>query len=332
MSSLPQSLCVLLADSLDYAGAFPPASLPLEAALRNYLAYRTSEDAWMLGRFVCPAARLEELRSLRALWPEAAPLRLAVVGQAGQTHDDFLAGFEADIEHVEKSLERRGAQVRVESYETRLHPAVFATNRVPLETFLANVRQRLGGGNAAPLSVFLEPPLTPDLTTTTEAAIAAFATHGDHDLRFGLKMRLGGESAAAFPAADLVARLIVACREAGCVGKATAGLHHPLGCRDEELGAWRFGFVNLFAAAVLADVHGFPPSQVEAILQDAEAANFHFTEDAFAWRQLSASKEQIAAARNTSLISFGSCSFDEPVAGLHTWLRRNAHETDRAKG
>src|SRR5262249_56809212 len=55
------SLRALLAGILDYAGLFPPPRLPLEPAVRNYARYRTEPEAWLLRRFVCPAARLAEL-------------------------------------------------------------------------------------------------------------------------------------------------------------------------------------------------------------------------------------------------------------------------------
>ncbi len=48
----------MLAGVVDYAGLFPPAGLPLDLAILNYARYRQGPDAWMLGRFVIPAARL----------------------------------------------------------------------------------------------------------------------------------------------------------------------------------------------------------------------------------------------------------------------------------
>src|SRR5271166_5986544 len=61
------SLRALMTNVIDYAGLFPPAQLPLDQALRNYASYREGPDAWMLGRFVCPAAKLAELTSFPPL-------------------------------------------------------------------------------------------------------------------------------------------------------------------------------------------------------------------------------------------------------------------------
>ena len=49
----------LLSEIVDYAGLFPPAQLPLEKAVREYAAHLGEEKAWMLGRFIIPAQRLE---------------------------------------------------------------------------------------------------------------------------------------------------------------------------------------------------------------------------------------------------------------------------------
>jgi hypothetical protein len=51
----------LLEKLFDHAPLFPPASLPLPEALAEDRRAWESEHAWMLGRFVCPAAQLAEL-------------------------------------------------------------------------------------------------------------------------------------------------------------------------------------------------------------------------------------------------------------------------------
>ena len=53
------TLHALVAGVVDYAGLFPPAALDMEEAVAGFAAYRTSPDAWMLGRFVVPVARID---------------------------------------------------------------------------------------------------------------------------------------------------------------------------------------------------------------------------------------------------------------------------------
>jgi len=76
-----ESLRVLLTHLIDYAGLFPPAALDMQTAMRNYAAYREGEYSWMLGRFVVPAARKDEVD---AAWPlavlESTPRKMEIVG------------------------------------------------------------------------------------------------------------------------------------------------------------------------------------------------------------------------------------------------------------
>jgi hypothetical protein len=50
----------LLRGLIDYAGLFPPASLALRDAVRNYEKYRSGPHAWMLARFVIPAVLVDQ--------------------------------------------------------------------------------------------------------------------------------------------------------------------------------------------------------------------------------------------------------------------------------
>jgi hypothetical protein len=67
MSRIPASLQALLANLIDYAGLYPPASLPLDRVLESYQRYLTSPESWMLNRLVLPASKLAEVR-LEANW------------------------------------------------------------------------------------------------------------------------------------------------------------------------------------------------------------------------------------------------------------------------
>ena len=62
------ALRALLSHLIDYAGLFPPASLPLEAAVSCYQRYSAGPHSWMLGKFVIPAAQMGSLEH-RAEWP-----------------------------------------------------------------------------------------------------------------------------------------------------------------------------------------------------------------------------------------------------------------------
>src|SRR5271163_2409850 len=94
------SVRAFLEGIVDYAGLFPPAELPLDQALANYLRYRREPESWMLGRFICPAARLAELLAFRADINRDAPLELAVLGRGGNGPQESLANFRADLADI----------------------------------------------------------------------------------------------------------------------------------------------------------------------------------------------------------------------------------------
>ena len=51
----------LLAESIDYAGLFPPAGLDMGTAVENYARYSAGPWAWALGRFIVSVNQLPEL-------------------------------------------------------------------------------------------------------------------------------------------------------------------------------------------------------------------------------------------------------------------------------
>ena len=146
--------------------------------------------------------------------------------------------------------------------------------------------------------------------------LAPIAQHG---LR--AKIRTGGITPEAFPAIDSVAAFLRGCRAAGVAFKATAGLHHPLRCMrpltyapDGPTGVMH-GFLNVFLAAALLD-------SAEEILREEDPHAFRFEDHGAAWRDRQVSTETLAEMRRTFAISFGSCSFEEPLADLRElgWL------------
>jgi hypothetical protein len=67
MPRIPASLKALLSNLIDYAGLYPPASLPLPIVAERYQSFLASPDAWILNRLVLPAAKLAEA-PLRDNW------------------------------------------------------------------------------------------------------------------------------------------------------------------------------------------------------------------------------------------------------------------------
>jgi hypothetical protein len=87
----------LLERLIDHAALFPPASLPMDAALEADRRARASSEAWMLDRFICPASKLGEL-------PDDPP-RLSVVLDAEPAVDPSSLPIEL-VEARGATLER----------------------------------------------------------------------------------------------------------------------------------------------------------------------------------------------------------------------------------
>jgi RNA polymerase sigma factor (sigma-70 family) len=116
------SLRALLAGVIDYAGMFPPAKLPLEEAIRNYLCYRQEPESWMLGRFICSAARLQELNPYLGELSGPPPVAIAALGQGGANLQEFKENLRADKEAIAAFRQQCANKAVVDVFEVRLPP------------------------------------------------------------------------------------------------------------------------------------------------------------------------------------------------------------------
>lgn len=301
------SLRTLLSHVLDYAGLFPPARLSLEETLRNYARYRTEPEGWMLGRLVLPAARLSELDAFSELFAAGPPFTFSILGRGGESAEAFQAGVQADLGAIQQFRNRHGRRVVVDAFEVKLPLALVEQTGTEILQTPTRALQEAG------LSVVYEPPQGTDW----KGLLARLANSGA-----GVKLRCGGLEAGAFPSAEQVAQALALSRDHGVPLKCTAGLHHPLRRFDTELQTPMHGFVNVFLAGVLAHCRGLNQPVLEALLLDDRPAHFVLGEEEVRWTEYRASREEIAQARHQAVLSFGSCSFDEPRADLRAlgWL------------
>jgi hypothetical protein len=290
---------VLLCDLIDYAGLFPPASLAMAPAVANYDAYAGSEWKWILGRFVVPVTRLAEFEETFAGLPASTretgsmSWRLSVLLDSDAFAD--LAGIrEFNARMANSSSSRRAV---VESVEVKVASAEEIT--------------RLSGIVPLELATYFEFPLS-----SCVECIAAVAACGRR-----AKIRTGGETDDKFPASASVVEFIRLCAAANVPFKATAGLHHPLRSvhrltyQPESPSAMMHGFINVLLAAAFLRA-GMEPKLAAQLLEEQSSQAFRFDLDEVSWRQHRLSRNEIAATRRSFAISFGSCSFTEPIDDL----------------
>ena len=288
----PASLHILLAGLVDYAGLFPPAALSMREVVSNYASYRQSSDAWALGRLIVPAARLSQLSECMA------PLEL-------RTKDAWrisvLAGNDLALD-AECIARWNGAMLGV---------AVADSVEVRASSPEAVARAAHLFGEA--IAVYVELPHDDD----PAHLVAAVARAGVR-----AKIRAGGVTVDAFPAAAQVVRFLRRCAEHDVAFKATAGLHHPLRnaypltFAPDAATADMFGFLNLFLAAAFVR-KGLPDREVMPLLEERDPHSLRFTADAICWRDEELDMQRLADIRTSFAIAFGSCSFREPIDDLH---------------
>lgn len=306
------SVHAFLSNLIDYAGLFPPASLPLEPAIRNYAAYQSDKDAWILGRFIIPAVRLKELAPYVSMFSSERPLIISVLGSKSDNAEACQKGLRADLEKVASFYRGHGDAVGAEVFELPLPP--IWPDRDLLEVIAAETAKQ-------GLHTFCEVtvPLNADWEHCMLGTLDAIAAHNAADgPNLGVKLRTGGVTADAFPTAEQVATVLVGCRDRGLALKFTAGLHHPVRMYRKEVDAHMHGFLNVFAAGMLAHIHHLDVLKVTEILADEEPGSFSFTTEGLAWRNLMIPVAKIAQLREKVLCSYGSCSFDEPRDDLRT--------------
>lgn len=286
----------LLAGVIDYAGLFPPAELDMPHTVNNYADYMGDGHAWMLGRLIVPAGRLEELAQHAGdLFPrgeDAEPWHIsALVAPAGDP------GLQADLDRVE-AFNR-----------THSRPAqgLAAINMIELRAAGADAIEQVLDQVPDAIFPFFELPVADD----PRGLIAAIAGSDA-----GAKVRTGGVHADAYPQPDQLARFIVACAASGVPFKATAGLHHPLRHYSEAVQTDEFGFLNVFVAAALAATHGLGAQEVADVLVERDAQAFTFEPDGLGYGNRAMTVEQIERTRQRFAVSFGSCSFTEPLEDL----------------
>jgi hypothetical protein len=304
------SVRAFLDQIIDYAGLFPPAKLPLDEALRNYLHLKkTSPHRWMLGRFVCPAARLQELLPLANSHADGALLSLSALGPQSSTVEDFFLQIETAITAIQNFRRAWGADYIIDMIEFPLTAQDIDRTADCVGFAIEKILQ-------ANLSGFFETPMNSAWRGHFAKALQGLHVLTDNDSELGLKLRCGGITADAFPSDEQVATFISLCRATHQPWKATAGLHHPRRHWDDALKVWHHGFLNVFAAGVLAWNHEFNEDDIVEILGDRELRDLRFEPDRMIWKKRECSTAQIAEARANFATSFGTCSFDEPCEDL----------------
>jgi hypothetical protein len=165
------------------------------------------------------------------------------------------------------------------------------------------------------IPVFYEAALNENNESTKSRVVESIASLNKG---CGFKLRTGGTEPSAFPADEVIAFAIISCCEFGVPMKCTAGLHHPIKHYNEEVKSNMHGFLNIFGAGILAVTCNLDEAEIIEMLSEDDPYEFTFNENGFEWNEVEATNLQIKEARENFMLSYGSCSFDEPIDDLKT--------------
>lgn len=288
------TLVSLLDGVIDYAGLYPPAEHDMDEMVRRFAMGLSGSASWMLGRVVVPVGRLDEFEQAAAgHLPDSDtedPWCLSVLVSAAD--DDTLP---ADIDRLATFNERH------------CHPA----NGLALADVIELKAHTPEGIDQAldllpdDLFPFFELPAGEDNRGLITALAGSDAA---------AKMRTGGVKPELNPPTQAIARFIHQCVMAGVPFKATAGMHHPLPNDEPNIPAHQQGFLNVLSAAAVVQHHRIDEADVVDLLDLTEG--FSFDDDHMQAGAFKLTREQVEDVRAGLAISFGSCSWEEPLADL----------------
>ncbi len=305
---MPRTLTTLLSELIDYAGLFPPAKLDMGRAVEAFNRCRMSEHAAALARFICPVSRLEEFTKF------AAPLMPGTFATSGyREHADASPPWRLSV-LIDGDLAQNLDAIDAFNH----HHATESNGRAlidALEMKVTDPNQIDEALDEIPEDIrpFFEFPVSADC----RGFVAALAGN-----QAAAKIRTGGVTAAAFPTPSEIAAFLVACARADVPFKATAGLHHPfrsthrLTYEKDSPSCLMHGFLNVFIAAAMIRAKGLDLERAEALIADEDHASFKFGDDFVSWKGHGLELAPLAKVRETFALSFGSCSFDEPIEDL----------------
>lgn len=321
---ISNTLKTLLTHLIDYAGLFPPASLSLSDAYNEFTGYINEGDEWILSKFICPAKQLASLAELinnNSLNKKS--FSVSVLGRGGLNIEEFTKGVNEDILLINEFLKVTDDKFPTDAFEVRLPEDLILENNVDaMHEVLNNVSSLFKENLSLPAKKFFELPLKGNWKSSVDNFVSALKKHNEfysqdeNFMRSGFKLRTGGVEASAFPSVEQVAYVIKTCYENQVPLKFTAGLHHPIRHYNDSVKTKMHGFLNVFGAAALLYGNELTDEDLVNILSDEDAENFKFDDNNFRWKEFKAPLKVMENARKNFVISYGSCSFDEPREDL----------------
>lgn len=321
-----KSINQLLNSAVTYAGLYPPASLKLNEALRNYVDFSHSKYAWMLANFILPHHELPFLSSFADRKHRLkGPLSLCITGPETNT----LFEFKNVINNIEQQIMAAHTgypgEVRTNLLELKLPLSSIETlNPEELIKALEAVVSTTAESRLLPHRVFFEVPGNEYDAELTKKVIKVIAVHNKSILKrkvnnylfSGIKINCSTKKSGKIPSASYLAEVILYARDANVAVKFSGSENTPYPSYSYSLGAKMHGFINIFAASILAYTQDLTVDETIEVIEEKRPDNFTFKDEYFAWRELAAPTIEIKMLRMLSITTFNFTSFTTPIDGL----------------
>jgi hypothetical protein len=313
-NSTPIGIRQLMTDVIDYAGLFPPARLELQRAAADFARYQNSEQGWMLGRFVIPASLLPDLDAVPELFAGPHAPRLSVIARKSEPGRNPVGNFKQDMGVIAEFSDRHAGRAVVDSIEWPWPMDIMKPDRI--ESVAEEVDEVVSHVLGPNVTTFVECSWRNEHSELLKRLASSLSVRNGVRRAFGLKIRTGGLTPDLVPEADDVARFIATAHRASIPFKATAGLHHAARNFDENVGATMFGFLNIFVGAILLKAGAIDLQGLGDVLTEESGEAFVF-DQGIAWRDTHIGESSVMEGRRFA-VSFGSCSFDDPLGDLQS--------------
>ena len=270
------ALVSLLENLIDYAGLFPPASLPPQRVAEDYLSYLDLPARFALGRLIWPAARLDQLPVLKA------PVTLsALLGSLDEFPQIVEHNARKDLPYKFDCVELRwNKSVNLRALEEKWgYWAFFEVTPDEAQEAAAVLPHRPCWG----LKLRTGGLVSEAIPTSQEILKFLEACHNQsrpYKFTAGLHHVLPGT--------------------------------HPL-CDGP---APMHGFLNLFLASALHWRTQISDHSFIELMTEADPTAFNWQPQGLGWRNCSLSLAELRQFRRVAGRSFGCCSFLEPINEL----------------
>lgn len=282
-----------LEELIDYAGIFPPAALTSIDAANEYGSLIESKDSWIVGNIAWSVERLADFESFA---DKSLDWSFAAIGRQSSDATSFTDARKADQLEMDRFLSAF-SDAEIATYEFKIPHLDLVERATKQFKSLAKTTD-----------VYFELPWEMDISE-------ALATIAGAEI-YQVKFRTGGLKKEMYPASEQLANAIKQSIDLEVPFKLTAGLHEPIAHQESSNGADAHGFLNVIAATSLAYHDDASIKSMVEILNLREESRWKVSSKGIEFDNTSLSSASLDEVRGM-FTSFGSCSVQEPLAGLN---------------